>query len=115
MTSFVRKSAPICGNHPVQSDDTLPLLARLAGANERQKLKRTVALYAFEKRFVTYWVINDVLPTPESPRMMTWPVASELAASVSFANFDYFIVVWDSSLLHTLRRTFLRDAMLSYK
>lgn len=41
-TSFVKKSAPI------------------------------VALYWLENRLFTYWFISDVLPTEESPRMMTF-------------------------------------------
>ena len=31
-----------------------------------------VALYWLENFRFTYWFINEVLPTPESPRMMTF-------------------------------------------
>ena len=30
-----------------------------------------VALYWFENFLLTYWFINDVLPTPESPNIIT--------------------------------------------
>lgn len=31
-----------------------------------------VALYWFENFLLTYWFISEVLPTPESPRMITF-------------------------------------------
>ncbi len=31
-----------------------------------------VALYWFENFFITYWFITDVLPTPLSPRIITF-------------------------------------------
>ena len=54
MTSLVRKSAPI------------------------------VALYWFENLRLTYWFISDVLPTPESPRMMTFNKIFLLEAIAGF-------------------------------
>lgn len=81
-TSFVKKSAPIVAANQMYFNEQKTGIA--ANKQWRQRPVSRLPLYWFEKRLFTYWFISDVLPTPDSPRMMTFSRTFFLDAIFSF-------------------------------